>query len=85
MLLLLAVPVEIALTLALSRWLSREHLFSLPLLLTLDEGLAVALLLQAAIGLALWRQRVWSWMLLVATVLFLSWLAGWPSPLGGGR
>lgn len=82
MLLLLAVPVEIALTLALSRWLSHEHA-PIRLLLAIDEGLAAALLLQSALGLALWRQRTWSWVLLVATVLGLVWLAGWPSPLVG--
>lgn len=79
MALLLAVPIELLLSVFLSRWLSR--LLPIPLLLTLDEAVVAVLLMQAALGLTFWRQRWPYWLLLAATVLGLSWLAGWPSPL----
>ncbi|MBX6361609.1 MAG: hypothetical protein IRZ03_16200 [Acidobacterium ailaaui] len=81
LLLLGATPIELLFLLFASRAVSHWHTIALPWLLTLDEGLAAILLLQAAIGLALWRQRWQYWLLLAGLLLLLIWLAGWPSPL----
>lgn len=83
--LLLAIPLEVALLILGSRWLAHHRMLSLAWLLTLDEGLMAMLLLQAVVGLALWRQRWQYWLVLVITVVGLAWLAGWPSPVLGGR